>query len=187
MALTPKQEAFCRAYIETGNASEAYRRAYDAEGMKPETVNRKATELLANGTITARVAEFHAEVRESFDITLDALLRELEHARQVAKERGNASAMVTATMGKARLTGLDKPAETQASPEEVAAKVRAFVAGIDAATLTSPVLTFSQVERLAALGITPKGGRLIVPDPVSPEAWAAQAQAQQAELMSKRH
>lgn len=27
MALTPKQEAFCLAYIETGNASEAYRRA----------------------------------------------------------------------------------------------------------------------------------------------------------------
>ena len=26
--LTPKQEAFCRAYVETGNASEAYRQAY---------------------------------------------------------------------------------------------------------------------------------------------------------------
>jgi phage terminase small subunit len=28
MILTPKQEAFAQAYIETGNASEAYRRAY---------------------------------------------------------------------------------------------------------------------------------------------------------------
>ncbi|SQE31532.1 Terminase small subunit [Mannheimia haemolytica] len=27
--LTPKQEAFCLAYIETGNASEAYRQAYE--------------------------------------------------------------------------------------------------------------------------------------------------------------
>ncbi|MGU9998175.1 terminase small subunit, partial [Bordetella avium] len=39
MALTPKQEAFALAYVETGNASEAYRRAYSAERMKPETVN----------------------------------------------------------------------------------------------------------------------------------------------------
>ena len=29
--LTPKQEAFARGYFETGNAAEAYRRAYDAD------------------------------------------------------------------------------------------------------------------------------------------------------------
>ena len=29
--LTPKQEAFILAYLETGNASEAYRRAYNDE------------------------------------------------------------------------------------------------------------------------------------------------------------
>lgn len=28
--LTPKQEAFAQAYVETGNASGAYRRAYNA-------------------------------------------------------------------------------------------------------------------------------------------------------------
>ena len=30
--LTQKQENFCLAYIETGNASEAYRKAYNATG-----------------------------------------------------------------------------------------------------------------------------------------------------------
>ena len=44
--LTPKQHAFCFAYMETGNATLAYRRAYDAQYMKPATVNRKAKELL---------------------------------------------------------------------------------------------------------------------------------------------
>jgi len=39
---TQKQENFCLAYIECGNASEAYRRAYDAEYMKPETVRGTA-------------------------------------------------------------------------------------------------------------------------------------------------
>jgi len=60
--LTPKQEAFAQAYIETGNASEAYRQTYNASRMKPETVNRKAKELLDNGKITARVDELKAEL-----------------------------------------------------------------------------------------------------------------------------
>ncbi|MGL4546014.1 MAG: terminase small subunit, partial [Plesiomonas sp.] len=38
--LTEKQEKFCKALIETGNQSEAYRRAYNTENMKPESVNR---------------------------------------------------------------------------------------------------------------------------------------------------
>ena len=33
--LTAKQHAFCLAYLETGNATEAYRRAYNAGGMQP--------------------------------------------------------------------------------------------------------------------------------------------------------
>ncbi|MEM8160551.1 terminase small subunit, partial [Morganella morganii] len=52
MALTVKQEKFCQAYVETGNASEAYRSAYSADKMKAATVNSKAYELLNNGEIT---------------------------------------------------------------------------------------------------------------------------------------
>ena len=46
--LTPKQEGFCLSYVEIGNASEAYRLNYNAEKMKPESVNRMAAELLNN-------------------------------------------------------------------------------------------------------------------------------------------
>lgn len=59
MALTPKQENFCLAYLETGNASEAYRRSYDAENMKPQTINKRASELLDNGEIAGRLAELN--------------------------------------------------------------------------------------------------------------------------------
>lgn len=41
-ALTPKQARFCQAYLETGNASEAYRQAYDASRMKAASVHRLA-------------------------------------------------------------------------------------------------------------------------------------------------
>lgn len=59
MALTPKQEAFCLAYLKTGNASEAYRQVYAATNMKPATINVKASELLSNGKVTVRLAELN--------------------------------------------------------------------------------------------------------------------------------
>lgn len=106
--MTPKQEAFCLAYIETGNASEAYRRAYNAENMKPETVNRKAKDLLDNGKIRARLAELREPILERHGDTVDSLLVELEAARSRALAVDRPSAAVSATMGKARLLGLDR-------------------------------------------------------------------------------
>ena len=109
--LTPKQEKFCQLYIELGNASEAYRQAYDASKMKPETIKRKAQELLENGTITATyIAELKAEHKERHNTNVDDLIAELEEARQLAKDpaKPQPSAMVSATMGKAKLLGLDK-------------------------------------------------------------------------------
>lgn len=48
--LTLKQEAFCQAYIQNGgNASEAYRSAYNAGKMKADVVNVKACELMKSG------------------------------------------------------------------------------------------------------------------------------------------
>ncbi|NJJ92912.1 terminase small subunit [Proteus mirabilis] len=110
MALTVKQEKFCQAYVETGNASEAYRMAYATDKMKATSINSKAYELLNNGEITVRVAQLQHEHRTKHDITVSELLKELEEARKKAlsAETPQASAAVAATMGKARLTGLDK-------------------------------------------------------------------------------
>lgn len=107
MALTAKQEAFCLAYMELGNASEAYRNCYDAENMKPETVNRCAKELIDNPKISARLNELRNDAVERNKITVDSLLIELEEARQSALSAANpqSSAAVAATMGKAKLLG----------------------------------------------------------------------------------
>lgn len=111
--LTPKQEKFCQLYIELGNASEAYRQSYDANSMNENTVNRKAKELLDNGKITARLELIRKEHSKRHNITVDSLLIELEEARKMAldlniQEKPQVSAAVTATMGKAKLLGLDK-------------------------------------------------------------------------------
>lgn len=109
--LTPKQEAFCIHYRETGNASEAYRRSYDADEMNPNSINRKAKELLDNGKIAARLAEMGAITMKRHQLTVDDLLAELEEARNIAlfkAESPQTSAAVAATMGKAKLLGMDK-------------------------------------------------------------------------------
>ena len=105
--LTPKQEAFARAYVETSNASEAYRRSYDVgENTKPETVWRKACEVLANGKVGARVAELQLAAQERTLVTVESITKELEEARQKADDLGNPGAMTGAIMGKAKVNGL---------------------------------------------------------------------------------
>ncbi|WP_180072198.1 terminase small subunit [Acinetobacter sp. YH12200] len=108
--LQPKQEKFCQLYIELGNASEAYRQAYDTSRMKSETVGRKAQELLNHGIITAYIEELRVVHRERHNITVDDLIAELEEARQLAKDpvKPQPAAMVSATMGKAKILGFDK-------------------------------------------------------------------------------
>ena len=108
MALTPKQENFCLAYLETGNASEAYRRAYDAENMNAQTVYKRASELLDNGEITARLEVLRAPIIAKAQITVEDLLAELEEARTLAMSIEAPAPAVSATMGKAKLLGMDK-------------------------------------------------------------------------------
>lgn len=49
-------------------------------------------------------------------MTVDDLIKELDEAREIAKENGNPTAMISAVMGKAKLLGLDKP-QTQSSED----------------------------------------------------------------------
>jgi phage terminase small subunit len=105
--LTPKQEAFARAYVETGNASGAYRQAYEVgPETKPETIWSEASRTLANPLVTARVMELQEAAAERSLVTVDSLTKELEEARQLALSEANPSAAVSAIMGKAKLHGL---------------------------------------------------------------------------------
>lgn len=106
--MTPKQEHFARLYVETGNASEAYRQAYNAENIKPETVTNEAYKLLQSPDISAMVDDLKAEARQRHRVTVDDLLHELEQARAaaLAAPTPQSSAAVSATMGKAKMLGL---------------------------------------------------------------------------------
>ena len=108
--LTPKQEAFCVAYIETGNAAEAYRRAYDVKAAtQHSTIYVKASELLRSGKVSVRVKELQALAVETAIYSKQKAFEEYEAARQLALEKENPSAAVAAVTGKVKLFGLDAP------------------------------------------------------------------------------
>lgn len=105
--MTPKQEAFARAYVETGNASEAYRKSYNASNMKEQSVWRKAKECMDNGKVTARIADLQQAAAKKHNVTMDSIIAELEEARKIAISNPRSiSAAVSASMGKAKVAGL---------------------------------------------------------------------------------
>ncbi|ATD65395.1 terminase small subunit [Neisseria weixii] len=106
--MTPKQEQFARLYVETGNASKAYRQAYDAENMKPETVTNEAYKLLQSPDISAMADGLKAEHKARHCVIVDDVISELEQARQAALSTPTpqSGAAVSATMGKAKILGL---------------------------------------------------------------------------------
>lgn len=108
--LTPKREKFAQAYVELDCGASAYREAFSTKNMSDKSVWEHASRLLKDVKVGARVEELKAEHRKRHNVTVDSLLAELEEARTVAmtSERPQSAAAVSATMGKARILGLDK-------------------------------------------------------------------------------
>lgn len=99
--MTPKQEAFARAYVETGNASEAYRRCYEAENMKDNVVTQKAYELLKHGEVSVMVETLKAKAQKRHDITVEKLTEMAMLAYHESQRISNRGQMQTSSMVKA--------------------------------------------------------------------------------------
>ena len=105
--LTSKQEAFARAYVELGNATEAYRQSYDVSPeAKPEGVWVDACKLLGSPKVALRIEQLQQAARERHDITIDTITKMLKEDRELAREQGQTSAAVSAVMGLAKIHGL---------------------------------------------------------------------------------
>ena len=105
--LTPKQEKFAQLYVELGNASEAYRKAYRAKKMKPASVHRMAKALLDHLKVASRIAELRSDLQERHEITVDGQCAKLEKVFKIHHDNSfSASAAVSAVMGQSKLAGL---------------------------------------------------------------------------------
>lgn len=105
--LTEMEESFCQAILTTENSSDAMRASlYNTSNMKPATINRNACALLKKDKIITRIAVLKERAMKRHDVSVDSLVKELEEARAVAQKIASPSAMVSASMGKAKLHGL---------------------------------------------------------------------------------
>lgn len=104
--LTAKQEAFIRAYLKCGNASEAYRQNYNAKGMTPDAVNVEASRLLRHPLISPRLAEIQTKANERAGVTLADHLTRMAQLSEEAREVAQFSAAIRAEELRAKASGL---------------------------------------------------------------------------------
>lgn len=71
MNLSIKQEKFCNYYVESGNASDAYRRAYSCKGKSDNTIWVESSRLANNPKVALRISELRSEMQRRSDITKD--------------------------------------------------------------------------------------------------------------------
>ena len=95
--LTAKQEAFAQGIADGLGQADAYRMAYDADGMKDSTIYSKASVLMSDGKVAARVAELKAQVAEKQLWTREMSVKGLMSAYRIALE-AKASAGMTAAV-----------------------------------------------------------------------------------------
>lgn len=104
-----KNCAFIRACIvDTSTPRNDHYRAIFGCKATNGTVSNMACRAWNAPAMKEYAEEVRAEMREVFMVTVESLTAELEEARQVGIEDRVPSAMVAATMGKAKLYGLDK-------------------------------------------------------------------------------
>ncbi len=99
--MTPKQEAFARAYVETGNASEAYRRAYNAEKMGVDALKVEASRLLDNPNVALTIEKLKAKHQKKHEITVEKLTEMALNAYKESQRISNTGQMQTSSMVKA--------------------------------------------------------------------------------------
>lgn len=106
MKLTAKQEAFAQAIASGVSQADAYRMAYNHEGMQANTVHSRACELAKDSKVAARIAELRAPVIEAAQLTLKSHLEELERLSQLAEKDGKWQAAIKAQELRGKVSGL---------------------------------------------------------------------------------
>jgi phage terminase small subunit len=123
-SITAQKQRFIEAYLISSNATQS---AIDA-GYSKRTASVQASRMLKEDVIQDAIQDARHAASERNKITVDHLIDELEAARQIAKDERNASAMISATLGKAKILGLDKPSDKDEQPKEITITVvRALV------------------------------------------------------------
>ena len=126
--LTAKQEAFCQGIADGLGQADAYRSAYDAEGMKDNVIYARASELMKNGKVADRIRELRSQVEEkqlwSREMSIKALVQ--------AYREGSGSVKVAAVKELNAMHGYNEPAKVNISGSMIQRIQREVIDGSDA-------------------------------------------------------
>ncbi len=115
--LTPKREKFAQKFVSCGNQSQAYRHAFNVgKNTKPETIWTRASHLMADDKVSARVAQLQEQLAEKSGVTAQRVVEEM------------------AKIAFGDLRGLFDEAGNLLPPNKWADKDAAIVAGMDVVT-----------------------------------------------------
>jgi phage terminase small subunit len=107
--LTAKQEAFCQGIADGLGQADSYRAAYDAEGMKDNTIYPLASKLMKNNKVAARISELRESVQEkqlwSREMSVKALVQ--------AYREGSGATKVSAVKELNAMHGYNEPSKLQ--------------------------------------------------------------------------
>lgn len=115
MSLTPKQDKFARCIADGMTQADAYRAAYDAEKMKPDTIHKRASELMLDGAVKGRIQELRAKLEEKAIWTREMSVKALVQAYKVAQAQNNASGMSGAIKELNAMHGYNAPKQVELS------------------------------------------------------------------------
>jgi hypothetical protein len=107
--LTAKQEAFAQGIADGLGQADAYRMAYDADGMKDSTIYSKASVLMSDGKVAARVAELKSQVVEKQLWTREMSVKGLMSAYRIALEAKASTGMTAAVKELNIMHGYNEP------------------------------------------------------------------------------
>lgn len=106
MALTPKQEKFAQLVASGTNQSEAFKLSYNAENMQASTIAEKASRLVKQSNISARLAELRKPIIEAHQYTLESYVKRMNEVAEMAFEQGQTAAGVKALENVGKVLGL---------------------------------------------------------------------------------
>ncbi len=122
--LTAKQEAFAQAIADGLGQADAYRVAYDAEGMKDSTVYSKASIMMNDGKIRARVDELKSMVVEKQLWTREMSVKGLIQAYRIAQDAKTSTGMTAAVKELNVMHGFNEPTKLSITGNMVTRIVR---------------------------------------------------------------
>lgn len=125
-ALNARQEAFCKAFIACGIASQAYQEA--GYRCTPESLNTHPARLVGSGRVKERIAELQAQKDARLmrkEITKENLVERMwEHVHAPDAKRGES---IQAGIAVAKMVGWNAPTRVE---HDLGDKVRAYLEDI---------------------------------------------------------